>query len=102
MRQGRGDKAGLTAALFAGIVVGFCVGVNAGLTRGVRCPAGQAVFAAGAGTGSFADGAILVLLRSALSCDASSSPGNFSSSLPTMAARMKLIQMGSAVTAPVS
>jgi len=32
----------------------------------------------------------------------SSSPGNFSSSLPTMAARIKLTQMGSAAIAPVS
>src|ERR1035441_9922980 len=97
MRQGFRVNACLTLALFAGFVVGFCGEANAGLTTGVRCRAGQVAFAAGACAGSFAGG-----VMSALFGGPFSSPGNCSSSLPAMAARMKLIQMGSAVTAPVS
>jgi hypothetical protein len=92
LRQGLGANAGLVLALVAGFAAGFFVGANAGFT------AGAAAFGAAAGRGSFAGGWLAALS----SVGFSSSPGNCSSSLPTMAARMKLIQMGSAVTAPVS
>ncbi len=92
MRQGFGANAGLTSALFAGFVAGFCVGANAGLTARVRCWTGKAAFAAAPCTGSFAGGMMSALVSAAFS----SSPGNCSSSLPAMAARMKSIQMGSA------
>jgi hypothetical protein len=47
---------------------------------------------------------LLPAARSGLFCgvELSSSPGNFSSSLPTIACFIKVIQMGSAACAPVS